>query len=429
MSLSSIEQIQFGLAKEASRATAESTPTKWYPIDKASQMDYALSLLKDENLRGVAEEFPPNAGPKAGTGKIKMPVDAQTIGEFLYSALGTVSSDEQTVITISSSNRHIDFNIGGGDLDATIATGDYIIGTTSATASTLCKAIKDALFAADATGTYTVTYSRTTQKFSIVRSAGTLNIKWLTGTNVANGAGTTLGYTADDTGLLTYVSDSQVKYCFKHTFTRNAAIERVGYTFFIDRGLSVKKYNLSTVKKLQLNIPVDNIVMMEADVLFKTEASGSIGSPAFPTNEYLGFNHADISIGGSGNTDIHNLVVNIDPGSKILRTLNQSQDIANILASGKFMIDGSFTIYFQDETGRTKFLANTSTTMQVELVGSALGTQYFKVDLNLYRVHYKAYPFGEQDGILAAKVEFSAVYSSSDTKAIQVAVYNQDVSY
>ncbi len=430
MSLSSVEQVQFGLAKETSRGTAETTPTKWYPVDKASQLDYAVTLLKDENLRGVPEEFPPNAGPKQGTGKIKMPVDAQTIGEFLYSVLGGVTSAEQTVITITASNKYIDFNIGSSDLAATIATGDFVIGTASTETGSLCKAIKDALLAADATGTYTVTYSRTTQKFSIIRSTGTFNIKWITGTNTANGAKTILGYTADDTGLLTYVSDSQVKFGFKHTFTRGTGIQRVGYTFFMDRGLSVKKYNLSTVKKLQLNVPVDNIVMMEADVLCKTEASGSIGSPAYPTNEYLGFNHATVKIGGVANTDIHNLVLNIDSSAKVQRTLNQSQDANDILCAGKLMIDGTFTIYFQDEVERAKFLANTSNTLQITLAGDAIqGTYKYTVDANLYRIHYKAFPFGEQDGLLAAKVEFTGVYSSSDSKAIQVDVTNQDVSY
>ncbi len=430
MSLSSVEQVQFGLAKETVRGTAETTPTKWYPIDKSSQMDYALALLKDENLRGSPEEFPPNAGVKTGTGKIKMPLDSQNCGEFLYSSLGSLSSAEQTVITISASNKHIDFNIGSSDLDAQIATGDYVIGTSSATASTLCKAIKDALFAADATGTYTVTYSRTTQKFSIVRSTGTFNIKWTTGTNVANGAATILGYTADDTGSLTYTSDTAVKYAFKHTIVRGGTIQRLGYTFFMDRGLSVKKYSLATVKKWVLTVPVDNLIMMEADCLFTTEASGSIGSPAYPTNEFLGFNHATIKLGGVTNTDIHNLTLNIDNGAKGHRTLSQSQDVADILVAGKFMLDGSFTIYFQDEVERAKFLANTSNTLQITMAGPTIqGTYKYTVDINLYRIHYKAYPFGEQDGLIAAKVDFTGVYSSTDSKAIQIDVTNQDVSY
>lgn len=430
MGLSSLEQLQFGLAKEGSRGTAETAPTKWYPVDKASQMDYALGLLKDENLRGSPEEFPPNAGVKTGTGKIKMPLDAQNCAEFLYSTLGVVSSAEQTVITITSSNKHIDFNIGASDLDAQIATGDYVIGTSSATASTLCKAIKDALFAADATGTYTVTYSRTTQKFSIIRSTGTFNIKWITGANIANGAAAILGYTADDTAGLTYVSDNAVKYAFKHTFTRGGTIQRPGYTFFMDRGLSVKKYNLTTVKKMTMTVPVDNLISMEADVLFQTEAAGSIGSPAYPTNEYLGFNGATIKLGGVTNSDIHNLTLNIDNGAKIQRTLNQSQDVADILVAGKFMLDGSFTIFFQDEVERAKFLANTSNTLRITMVSDVIqGTYKYTVDVNLYRIHYKAYPFGEQDGLLAAKVDFTGVYSSTDGKAIQVDVTNQDTAY
>jgi len=317
MPLSSVEQTQFGLKKEGTRGTAETTATRWYPISKDSQMDYSLALLQDEALRGVPEEFPPNAGTKGGTGKIKMPLDAQACGEMFYSLLGGLTSAQQA------------------------ATSAY-----------------------------------------------------------------------------------------KHTILKGSGIQRVGYTFFMDRGLSIKKYNLTTVKKLTINCPTDQIATLEAEVLFKSEATGLIGTPAFPVNKYLGFNHVDVKIAGTSNTDVKELTLNIDNSASVHRTLNLSQDVADILVKGKLMIDGNFTVFFQDETERDKFLANTSSTLRVLAVGGLIASTYYHtVDINLYKIHYKAFPFGESDGLLAAKAEFVGVYDSTATKAIQVDITNTETTY
>jgi hypothetical protein len=317
MALSSVEQAQFGLKKEASRGTAETTATKWYPISKDSTMDYSLALLKDESLRGAPEEFPPNAGVKTGTGKIKMPLDAQSCGEMFYSCLGGVSSAVQ--------------------------------GATAA---------------------------------------------------------------------------------YKHTFTRGTGIQRPGYTFFMDRGLNIMKYNLSTVKKLTLNFPTDQIATLDADVLFKSEATGLIGTPAFPVNKYVGFNQVDVKVAGSSNTDVKDLTINIDNNAQAHRTLSLSQDVSDILVKGKLIIDGNFTIFFQDVTERDKFLANTSSVLRALCVGgqAAVG-YYYTVDINLYKIHYKAFPYGEAEGLLAAKAEFVSVYDSTATKAILVDVTNLETAY
>lgn len=433
MTYAATQQRQFGLAKESVRGTAEAAPTSWFPVEKDSQLVYDLEHLKDDALRGIIDEYPQIAGIKKGSGKIKMPADAQTIGEFLYSLLGSKSSAETPTITISASNKHIDFNIGGSDLDAQIATGSYIIGTTSATASTLCKAIKDALFAADATGTYTVTFSQTTKKFTIARSAGTLNIKFATGTNIANGAASTLGFAATDlTGAITYTGTTSVEFGFLHTITRdNSSISRPSYTFFMDYGNSIiKKYNLGVVSKLVLTGSVDGLVMLEADCIFKSEASGSIGSPSYPTQRYMAFNHAAVKIGGSTDTNIKSWQLTLESGSKVIRTLSASQDISDILVSGKLMGTGKFTIFFASETERNKFLANTSQSMELVLTHSdALGILNYKIDITLPKIQYEAYPFDDEEGLLAAKVDFKAVYDSSSTYLVSTAVTNQVTSY
>lgn len=318
MSLTSTEVRRFGLAKETTRGTIMTAPTKWYPLEKESTMDYKLTLIEDKALRGIAEEFPPNVGVKNGTGKIKMPLDAQTVGEFLQSLLGDVTSS-----TVQG---------------ATVA--------------------------------------------------------------------------------------------YKHIFKRTAAIQKTGYTFFMDYGLIVKGYSLSTIKKLTLTGGMDSIVMMDADVLFKSEVTEGIGTPAFPTNQYLGFNGVTVKVGGTASSDIRSWTLNIDNNAAVHRTLTQSQDVSDILVKGKMNIGGTFTIYFQDETERAKFLAGTSNSLQFLCEGAIIASTYkYTVDVTLPKVYYKAYGFNDVDGLLGANVEFDAKYDISTTKAIEVDVTNADVSY
>ena len=40
-----------------------------------------------------------------------------------------------------------------------------------------------------------------------------------------------------------------------------------------------------------------------------------------------------------------------------------------------------------------------------------------------------AFPFADDNGLLAAKVDFKGYYSSADTKAIQIDVTNTDTAY
>lgn len=421
----------FGLKKEAVRGTAETTPTKWYPTRGRAELTYALKHLMDDGIRGTYSKFPPIAGIKSGDGKIPLYFDPQILPEFFQSLLGTVSSAEDSEITIGASNCKIDFNIGAGELNASVALASYPIGLTQADAGSLCKAVYDAIHAAEAVGTYTVTYSRTTKQFTIARSAGTFQIKFLTGTNNANSIDTTLGFThTDKTGALTYTGANTVQYAFTHTITPSANIQKPSFTFFLDRAIGVSKYNLGVVKKLSLKAGVDNLIDCEADILFQSEAVGSIGGTAFPTQRFQSFQNVDFKIAGVSNTDVKDWEVHLDNTAIAHRALTGSQDIRDILAPGKLAITGGFTIYFEDTVERAKFLANTAVALRILCTGaSIIGSSSWKVDQNIYEAHYTAFPYGDDQGLLAAKATFEGFYSTPDSKDYQVAITNQDVSY
>ena len=431
MALYAIESQQFGLKKESVRGTAESAPDKWYQSRGMVDINYGIQHLQDMGIRGIPAKFPPIQGIATGEAKIPLYYDAQMMGEFFYSALGAVASAEDSTVTISASNNKLNFNIGAGELTATIDSGTYPIGTTSATSGTLCAEIKDALFAADATGTYTVTYSRTTKLFTIARSAGTLNLLAATGANIANGIWSTIGFAATDrTGSLSYAGTITVNYAFTHTVTRSNGYQKPAYTLFLDRGMNVLKYNLAVVKAITLKASVDGLVECDADVLFKSEAAGSIGSPSYPTQRYLSFQHVDFKIAGVSSTEVKEWNLKIDNTAVGHRGFSQSKDVLDIVSPGKLVVEGGFTAFFENATERDKFIANTAVALRMNSQGATIaGSSKFGVDINIYAAHYKAYPYGEDEGLMAAKATFEGFYSSSDSKEIQVAVTNEAVSY
>lgn len=316
MTMYSVEAQRFGLAKESSRGTAESAPSKWHPTRGMAEINYSLQHLQDEGIRGIAAKFAPIAGIKVGEAKIPLYLDPQDAAYYFHSLLGSVSSAQQ--------------------------------GGTAA---------------------------------------------------------------------------------YKHSITKSG-IQPIAYTLFIDRGLNILKYNLGCAKKISLKGGVDNLVEMDVDFLFKTEASGAIGSPTFSTQRYVGFQSVDFKIAGSSNTDVKEWNLNIDNTAHAHRTLSLSQDLSDVIAPGKLMIDGGFTIYFQSATERDKFIANTASAIRILMEGATIASTYkYTVDINLYACHYKAFPYGEDQGLLAAKVQFEAFYSSSDSKAILVDITNTDTAY
>lgn len=94
---------QFGLKKEGTRLTAESAPDKWYPIMSEVDVEFGPKLLPNQTVVGYKGEAEPIAGRKLGTLKFKMILDAQTIGEFLRSLMGTSAP---TQLSSGNAYRH-----------------------------------------------------------------------------------------------------------------------------------------------------------------------------------------------------------------------------------------------------------------------------------------------------------------------------------
>lgn len=217
---------------------------------------------------------------------------------------------------------------------------------------------------------------------------------------------------------------------YKHTFLPPTSIQPPTFTFFVDRNMSIKKYNGVACKKISLTGPVDGAVMLEAELLGLSEAAGAIGVPVFTESEMLEFFHATVKVGGVANTDIRSWALSIDNALFAKRVLAQSQDARDVLAAGRVEAEGSFVIYFESDTERDKFIANTTNSIEFLIEGNtADGAFKNTLDVLFPKIHYKAYPYGESEGLLAAEVEFRAVYDTATSKQLEAYIINTKTSY
>lgn len=123
-------------------------------------------------------------------------------------------------IVISATNKYLDFNDGGVQV---VTLDEQVYKSPHAFAAALEAKL-------DVFGTYTVSYSNTTGKFTLTKSAGTFELLWSTGANAANSVGATLGFVvaSDDTGALTYTSDNALTLTAPYTPNYDDANALVG---------------------------------------------------------------------------------------------------------------------------------------------------------------------------------------------------------
>ena len=117
----------------------------------------------------------------------------------LTNAVFDVIVDVGPYLVKSGVTDKIDFSEGGAELTGSIAVGQY-------TAAGLAAAIQTAMRAVGA-GNENVTYSESTNKFTISKGAGTLALKVTSGTNKNRSIYKTIGFTTERSGSLSYLGD------------------------------------------------------------------------------------------------------------------------------------------------------------------------------------------------------------------------------
>ena len=114
------ENHQFSIAKETTRGTPEAAPTRFLFVDPDSTMDYSVELLDDSALAAqVGGEFAPVVGRKSGKGSMSLDLESKSIGEAIYSLLGsytgtqvgTTTAYTHTFSVLTNSTQHPSYTI------------------------------------------------------------------------------------------------------------------------------------------------------------------------------------------------------------------------------------------------------------------------------------------------------------------------------
>ncbi len=119
-----------------------------------------------------------------------------------------------------SAIKYLDFDIGGSELNASIAAGMY------KSPHELAEAIETAMDLVSA-DEITVTYNDTGAskgKFTIKTGGSELNLLFATGTNNANSIDTIIGFSADETGALTYTSGTEQSWAADYSRTDDSNV-------------------------------------------------------------------------------------------------------------------------------------------------------------------------------------------------------------
>jgi hypothetical protein len=217
---------------------------------------------------------------------------------------------------------------------------------------------------------------------------------------------------------------------YRHTFSRLNGIQMPSFTYFVDRGLSKKRYPLTVIKKLALSGAVDGKALVNADLLFKTEEAASSFTPSYGSPKPLMFFQTDFKIDGVSDVNVKSWTLNIDNASAALRTLNQSRDVKDIVSPGRFIIDGGFEIYFESETQRQKFLDASLAALNIILTGDIIEDAFKnQLEFVIPEARYTAFPFGNLDDLLGAAVTFEAHYNIAAGYSLQSILTNAVPSY
>lgn len=426
-----------GLAKESVVGTLVTPPTeflRFIPPDsfypKVSPIiAKAIGTLPDVNIKQTL-----GLGSLNGL-KLKMELEGENCGNILNACFGTDSAAETAAFIIGASNHSIDFKEdGGAQRNATIASLTYAMGTSSAQAGTLCAAIKTAMqAAAGATGTYTVTYSYTTKKLTIAVSGAVaaVQILWLTGTNQATGAYTTLGFShADTASAASVTSDSTTAVApFTHTFVRQAVSQLPTYSWWFDKNPLYPQIAGSMLGKLDLEIKAKEMVMLDTEwEALSYDATGVTHSPTYSSVRPFTFNQCTVSVDGGSDLNYDNLKLTINNMVKADHALSGSIYPAKIYSEG-MDVDFSATIFFEDAVQYNKFLAGTTAAFIITLtsaddISSAPSGNKYKLVINLPVISYQVANLPIPSGVLKITFNGKAMYDTTTTKTLNMLLTN-----
>ena len=217
---------------------------------------------------------------------------------------------------------------------------------------------------------------------------------------------------------------------FRHRFVSAANAQHPLYTLFVDRQTHEKKYAGMGVPQMTFTFPVDGRVAVTADIIAKSEAAGVALTPAFGSDlADLLFSDVSIDLVGVKSTQVRAASVQVNHSAIPKHVLCDSRDAVDIVA-GPQLVSGSFTLYFEDDTERDKFVGDTFSDMLISVKGQTLeAAEKATLLLDMPLIKYNEVAWSEQDGIIVQNFTFVANRDASLGSAIQATLINLETAY
>jgi hypothetical protein len=414
-----------GIGKETAVGTVNTTPDTWLAFVPPETISPDIQLLQHNGIFGKPDfVFKATQGPgSVPSAKFKLIAEPENVGEILMGAFGTDTLTDTASVTVAATNKYIDFKVdAGGELTATLTTGSFAYGTSGATASTLCANIKAAMeLATTGARTFTVTYSYTTKKFTIVvDGVHTIQILWNTGTNNANGAYAILGFTKADTAdATTQVSNgTTAQPALLHTFSRLANAQLPTYSFYVDKGNLKKMYFAGAMlNKLSIEMKAKEYVMMDADFAALKYDSDGTAAATYSVRRPFTFDQVSVNFAGSSaELDYDNIKIDIDNMVKVEHALSSSIWASKVWSEG-FRVTIAADFYLENTTEYAKFLAGTETSLEVTVTSSEniVGTVPYKMTFSIPVMKYAAAPLQNVSGVMKVPFSIVGIYDLAST--------------
>lgn len=191
-------------------------------------------------------------------------------------------------------------------------------------------------------------------------------------------------------------------------------------------GLKVNTLEVAYVKNETVKISVEFI---GKDELTGTSMTGTYGTQI----PFTQFGNMTAKIDGTVNADVMSANFTLNNNLASFITVGTSKTISKI-GAGKVEVTGEVVLLLQDQVERAKFLANTSSKLELNLQSGTFassGTAKYELNFIFPKIEYSAFPFDAEDGVVTTTAEFVAYYgeSSVGTNSVIAELINSKASY
>ena len=222
---------------------------------------------------------------------------------------------------------------------------------------------------------------------------------------------------------------------YKHTFRETDVAELPSLFARVTQLTGVAKdYTGLKVNTLEVAYAKNETVKISVEFIGKDELTGTSMTGTYGTQiPFTQFGNMTAKIDGTVNADVMSAVFTLNNNLASFITVGTSKTISKI-GAGRVEVTGEVVLLLQDQVERAKFLANTSSKLELNLQAGTFassGTAKYELNFTFPKIEYSAFPFDAEDGVVTTTAEFVAYYgeSSVGTNSIIAELINSKASY